>query len=174
MNYLAISSKTDRVGYAIFKGVKLIGYGNKPYENPDKLKQSLELEKIIDKIITFYRIDIMVVKWHDYMRMTRGKALSLISFRTILRLVCAKRGVVYLELDSYGWERFLLKDHSKKIKLEVIKSAYGIDLKDNPEIIEEDQESVADTIILGEAIAHQRIKAKPRQPIDFKWGTNYK
>jgi len=169
MNYLSIGTPTDRLAFAVFEDLRLKAYGDKLFSFTDIIYQSKETFEAIKSIIRANNIDIVVVKWIDYYRLKKGSAFDIIAFRSLIRLACATYNCIYLEVESYGWEKYILKE-GKENKIDIINKGYGIDLKNNPLVHKDDQESVADAIMLGEAIAHQRLTAKPRQPINYKWG----
>ena len=168
MNYLAIGSQIDRFTIALFKDKTLARYGNIEFESINESNKMLEFYDHLGFIMETHKVDIVVVKWFDYHRIKRKQAYDLISYRTVIKLVCSKLGVTYVEADTYGFEKYMT-EITKESKIDIINKAYGLYLKEDKEIIANDGEEIANTIMLGEAIAHQRISKENRQHIQYKW-----
>lgn len=169
LNYLAIGSQVDRFVLALFNGKKLVKYGNFPFTSFNVGNMLAEFYDRLYEIIDEKKVDVVVVKWFDYYRIERKKAFDLISYRTVIKLACSKLGVTYVEADTYGFEKYMT-EITKESKIDIINKAYGLDLKVNKDFIIKDGEEVANTIMLGEAMAHQRIGKENRQYIQYKWG----
>lgn len=168
MNYLAIGSETDRITYAFFMEKRLMVYDNIKFNSINESNKMLEFYSKLKHIITFHKVDILVVKWFDYYRIKRKEAFDLIGYRTIIKLVCSEHGITYIEADTYGFEKYMT-EITKESKIDIINKAYELDLKVDKKFIENDGEEIANTIMLGEAIAHQRISKENRQHIQYKW-----
>ena len=174
MNYLSIGNPTDKISYAIFENSKLRAYGDYQFKSTDEINKAMELERSIMGLILNYKIDFVLVKWLDYLRLKRSLALDLVSFRSIIRLACGKTNTIYLEVDNYGWSKYLLEKNKSKYKVDVINKAYDLNLKNDINLMKGNQETIADCIMLGEAMAHNRITSKPRQPIVYKWQNDFR
>jgi hypothetical protein len=167
MNYLSIGLPTDRIVYSVFYDKKLILYGANKLDSGNELEEKELIYNSIKMILKEHNIDIVAVKWVDYMHLKRKKALDLVSYRTLIKLACAELNVVYVELETYGWERYL-EEITAKDKISIIKQGYNIKEVSNSKYVEKDFEPIADCIMLGEALAHKRLIAKPKQPINYK------
>lgn len=168
MRYLAISSASDKIAFSIFDNTTLKLFGIKLFETIDGVSQASELYDFIENLIKEHEIDILVVKWFDYYKLNNKRAFDLINYRSILRVVSGKNAVVYLEIDSYGYEKSLPSALNDKIRL--LSNSYGINIGGNDKMLVNDLKSTVEAILLGEAIAHQRIHERFKQPIEYKWG----
>lgn len=168
LNYLAIGSETDRFVLALFNGKTLSKYGNFPFASLNRGNVMEEFYSRLDEILVVEEIDVVVVKWFDYYRIERKRAFDLISYRTIIKLACSRLGITYVEADSYGFEKYMT-EITKESKIDIINKAYNLSLVVDRQFIRRDGEEVANTIMLGEAMAHQRISKENRQHIQYKW-----
>jgi len=74
----------------------------------------------------------------------------IVEVRTILRLVCEQRNVMYNEFKTSGWEKRITENKpTKKNKLKIVNVGYEIELSD----IE-----IANAIILAEGVAWNRLQ----------------
>ncbi len=149
MRYLAIGRSSLYLSYAFFDNVVLEDFGIIRYseEADDKRLMGIE-EKIRGLIAKHVPTVILTHLLKD--RTPKRELAKIVEIRTIIKLVCAKEKVIYVEFKTDGWEkRITYGNPSQKAKLDLINKAYGTNIKNI---------DVANTIILGEGVAHNRLQ----------------
>lgn len=78
---------------------------------------------------------------------------KLIEYQTIIHLTSLNNGVLFSRFRTYGWEKRLsyTKNLSKTEKVRIVNFGYGLEL-------DKDDVEIANSIILGEAVAHNKLQ----------------
>lgn len=153
LTYLSISKEPYSINYAVFKGKTLNDYG------VVELKQMLytgniilEVHKAIIDLIEKYKPTMITSQLIDEKKHTKHELRKIITNQTIIEYVCLTNDVLYVEFQTYGWEKRILNNVlTPNQKVKVINSGYNLSLK-------KEQSSIADAIILGEGVAHNRLQ----------------
>lgn len=147
--YLSIATSPYSISYSIFKGKNLYKWG---IQNLTYLNYEVETFDFISKLINENSIDVVLTKQIEFERHLKKDIQKLSEFQTIIKLSALKNNALYSEFRTFGWEKRLLFNRiTTKQKIETINFAYDIDLK-NSEV------NVANSIILGEGVAHNRLQ----------------
>lgn len=152
LNYLSIASNPYRISYSIFKGKKLTNYGHRSLEYKLDGSVLLDIQNHIKDLLEAFKIDIVLMKdieLEDYVKKDLEK---MIEYQTTIHLTSLNNGVLFSRFRTYGWEKRLsyTNNLTNAEKIRIVNYGYGLEL-------ERDKVDIADSIILGEAVAHNRL-----------------
>ena len=155
MKYLAFSRAPNYIASSLFEDETLLEYNVitlNEYDSVLRMKEVYDklnfvIKKIEPSIVVTHSIELGSVMKKDLERLSEIKAL--------IKLACIENKVVYIEARTVGWEKKILGRITKANKLKLLKEGYDIDLRFVD--MAPYEESIADAIILGEAIAHRRL-----------------
>lgn len=154
MIYLAIDNKeAHKLSYAVFRDKSLIDYGELSLEY--KVFTSDILLEIYDKVkylIEQYKIDIVLTQLLNSKLAIKEEYEKLVEMRTCIKLCALHNKSLFSEFKTDGWEqRILYKRVTNSNKLQIINTGYRIELLKT-------QIGIANAIILGEGVAHNRLQ----------------
>lgn len=153
INYLSIAKSPYKVSYAVFNGTTLKSYGE---QHLKYLTYETDIFKFIESMIKTHNIDIVLSNEINLERYLKKDIIKLSEFRTIIKLASLLNNSLYVEFRTYGWERRLtFNKPTPKNKISTINFGYDIELKEN-------QFEIANAIILGEGVAHNRLQIGSR------------
>ena len=120
MIYLSINSSPYTIDIAVFdyQSKKLLRYGTSYYHEKDNTKRLVEIRDNINELLDEINPNIVVTQLLD-LRYTMKRDLEhILQIRTILRLLCYDRNIMFNEFKVSGWSKRLTntKKPSKKAK----------------------------------------------------------
>jgi len=150
MKYLSISKTPYYVAYAVFQDQSLIAYGRINLEVENHNKRLLEWENHVSELVDKHKPHFLLTHLLDKLTMLKKDIERMVEVRTILKLVCQKRNVMYCEFKTNGWELRITNGRATEYKKNKIMSeGYGIEILDS---------EIANAIILGEGVAWGRLQ----------------
>lgn len=152
MKFLSINFSPYTLDFCVFdyNSKNLLEYGTAYYKSKNKTDRIVEIRDNINELLDTIKPNIVVSQLLD-LRHTLKRDLEHISqIRTILRLLCANKNIMYNEFKVIGWSLRLTntKRPSKKAKLKIARE-YSEKI---------DREEIANAIILGESVIWNRIQ----------------
>jgi Holliday junction resolvasome RuvABC endonuclease subunit len=152
MKYLAINSSPYSLDFAVFKyeSKKLLQYGTSYYHEKDNTKRIIEIWEDINELLDELHPNIVVTQMLDLRYTLKRDLENIMQVRTLLRLACYKKNIMFNEFRTLGWEKRItnLKKPSKKAKLKIAKEYSNLI----------DREEIADAIILCESVVWNRLQ----------------
>jgi hypothetical protein len=152
MIFLGINYKPYSLDFCVFhhETKALRRYGTAFYHSKNETDRIIEIRDNINELLDEINPNIVVSQLLD-LRYTMKRDLEhIVSIRTILRLLCYEKNMMYNEFRTVGWEKRLthMKRPSKKAKLKIV--------REYSKLI--DREEIADIIILCEGVSHNRLQ----------------
>jgi Holliday junction resolvasome RuvABC endonuclease subunit len=128
----------------------LLRYGTAFYKSKNKTDRIIEIRDNINELLDEINPNIVVTQMLDLRHTLKRDLENIMNIRTILRLLCADKNIMYNEFCDIGWTKRLTntKRPSKKAKLKIVRE-YSEKI---------DREEIADAIILGESVIHNRLQ----------------
>lgn len=153
MRYLSIASEPYKISYAVFENKTLKLYGVKNIDYKLFISDTLlEIEKVIKDLIIEHKVDFVLMQMLDEKKFIKKDFEKIVEYRTIIHLTSLRNKVSFVEFKTSGWEkRLLMNIMTKKRKIDTINFGYELNLTTN-------DEGIADAIILGEGVAHNRLQ----------------
>lgn len=152
MIYLAINSSPYTIDFAVFDydTKKLLRYGTAFYKEKDNTKRIVEIRDNINELLDITNPNIVVSQMLDLRHTMKRDLEHIVVIRTILRLLCSEKNIMYNEFKVDGWSKRItnMKRPSKKAKLKIVRE-YSEKI---------DREEIADAVILGEGIIYNRLQ----------------
>lgn len=153
IKYLSISNDPYKISYSVFNGkvLEYIGFRTIDYKISSGIVL-LDIEDSIKNLITKYDVDIVVMSEIDLTKYTKKDIVKMVEYKTIIQLTSLNNGCLYSEFKSDGWKQRLTftKNLTNIQKVKIVN--YGYDLN-----LTKKDSGIADSIILGEAVAHNKL-----------------
>lgn len=152
MRYLAVSKTPFYIAYAFFNDTALVDYGKILLKEENPNKRLVEWENKINELITIHKPHFLLTHLLDKLSMMKKEIERIVEVRTILKLVCQRKNVMYAEFKTSGWEKRITSGRVTNFKKnKIISEGYEIP-------IGKDDYEVANAIILGEGVAWGRLQ----------------
>lgn len=142
-------------------------YGYYKPQGKTAQQQSFEMYEKILELIKENDITFVVNKYIDLTHTNKFKGLDLARLKERILIACGQTNAIYIDPDTFGWERYMIEKANTPNKITIVNKAYGIDLKKDKSYTNEEYREIANTIVITEAVALGRINGKPRQFIDY-------
>lgn len=153
LTYLSIAKEPYSVNYAVFKGKSLIAYGTNDIKYSSKTGNILnEVYDIVSNLISKYKVDVVLSNLIDIIKYSKKELVDIVRNKTMIEYVSNDLGCLYVEFKTFGWEKRILNNViTSNNKVNTINRGYRLDLRN-------EQVAIADAIILGEGVAHNRLQ----------------
>lgn len=152
MRYLAVSKTPFYIAYAFFNDTSLVDYGKILLKEENPNKRLVEWENKINDLIELHKPHFLLTHLLDKLSMMKKEIERIVEVRTILKLVCQRKNVMYAEFKTSGWEKRITSGRVTNFKKnKIISEGYEIP-------IGKDDYEVANAIILGEGVAWGRLQ----------------
>lgn len=152
MKLLSINSSPYTIDFCVFdyQTKKMLRFGTSYYHEKDNTKRIIEIRNNINELLDDIKPNIVVTQMLDLRYTLKRDLEHIMQIRTILRLLCYEKNILYNEFRTWGWSLRLTntKRPSKKAKLKIVREYSNLI----------DREEVADSIILGESVIWNRIQ----------------
>ena len=152
MKLLSINSSPYSLDFAEFDydSKKLLSYGTAYYKEKTSTERVVEIRDNINELLDEINPNIVVSQLLDLRYTMKRDLENILQIRTILRLLCHDKNIMYNEFRTVGWERRVTntKRPSKKAKLKIVQEYSNLI----------DREEIADAIILAESVCWNRIQ----------------
>ena len=152
MKLLSINSNPYTIDFAVFdyETKSLLEYGTAFYKEKTSTERIVEIRNDLTELLEITDPVIVVTQMLDLRHTLKRDLENIMMIRTILRLLCANKNIMYNEFKSWGWSKRLtnMKRPSKKAKLKIVRE-YSEKI---------DREEICDSIILAESVVWNRIQ----------------
>ncbi len=152
MKLLSINSKCYTLDFAEFdyESKNLLSYGTAYYKEKTSTERIVEIRDNINELLDDIKPNIVVSQLLDLRYTMKRDLEQIMQIRTILRLLCHDKNIIYNEFRTYGWSKRItnLKKPSKKAKLKIV--------QEYSKLI--DREEICDVIILAESVVWGRLQ----------------
>jgi len=152
MKVLSINAKPYTLDISVFdyETKNLLRYGTAYYKSKTETERIVEIRDNINELLDEICPNLVVTQMLDLRHTLKRDLNNITQIRTLLRLACYERNIIYNEFRDIGWQKRLTntKRPSKKAKLKIARE-YSKKI---------DREQIADTIILAESIVWNRIQ----------------
>lgn len=153
LTYLSIAKEPYKLNYAVFKGKSLVKFGIKHISYKQYTGNLiLEIKHSVKSLIDEYGVDIVVSHLIDEKLYLKPLLIDMTIQKTMVEYTCLENNILYIEFQTYGWERRLTRNVVTNFqKVKIINRGYGLKLT------KQDHE-IANAIILGEGVAHNVLQ----------------
>lgn len=152
MKLLSINSQPYTLDFCVFDydTKSLLRYGTAYYKSKNETDRIVEIRDYINELLQEINPNLVVTQMLDLRYTLKRDLEHIVSIRTLLRLACYEKNIMYNEFKTWGWTKRLTntKRPSKKAKLKIAQE-YSKKI---------DREEIADTIILAEGISWNRLQ----------------
>ena len=152
MKYLSINSSPYTLDFSVFnyETKSLLRYGTAYYHEKNHTNRIIEIWNNIEELLDEIKPNIVITQMLDLRHTLKRDLENIMMIRTILRKLCYDKNILYNEFKVDGWSKRLTntKRPSKKAKLKIVREYSNLI----------DREEVANAIILGESVIHNRLQ----------------
>lgn len=151
--YLAISKTPYYIAFAVFQDQTLHDLGKVKLTEAHELRRLVEWKEQVRDLIKKYKPQFLLTHLLDNKEMMKKDIERVVEIRTILKLVSEEENAIYMEYKTEGWEQKIIGRLTNNRKINFVNEAY--DLKGSD--LQVFDVEIANAIILGEGVAHQRL-----------------
>jgi hypothetical protein len=157
MRYLAISKSTTFFSYSIFEDEVLVSCNIITLKEFDSVLRIKEIYKNICDLILKFEPSVVVTHSLEVQKILKKDLEKITEMKTAIKLACIELKVLYLEAKTSGWEKYILEGKVTSNKKKVfLATKYGFMYVS---INKNHCDEIANSVILGEAVAHKRLHA---------------